>query len=81
MTPSTGITDAIATMARVDEDLSDISSCDSGTPEHVDLITNATLLYTLITEMYGPEYFTTDEITFISHFANHLNIHIEEIYS
>ena len=44
-------------------------------------MTSATLLYTLITEMYGPEYFTDDETVFIHDFANQLNETIQEIYS
>lgn len=78
---STSITDAIDTMVRVQEDLDAMEQHASGSPEHVDLITSATLLYTLITEMYGPEYFTNEEGLFIHTFANNLNTLIQEIYS
>ena len=78
---STSITDAIDTMVRVQDDLDAVEYQNSGSSEHLDLITSATLLYTLITEMYGPEYFTNGEALFIDNFANNLNILIQEIYS
>jgi len=75
------ITESIDTMVRVSDDIAMMDNNRHGSQEHLDLITSATLLYTLITEMYGPEYFTDDETTFIHDFAQQLNEAIQEIYS
>ena len=81
MTSNASITEAVDTMVRVSDDLAMMDDTRHGSQEHLDLVTSATLLYTLITEMYGPEYFTDDETVFIHDYANQLNETIQEIYS
>ena len=81
MTSSATITEAVDTMVRVSDDLAMMDDNCHGSQEHLDLVTSASLLYTLITEMYGPEYFTEHEVGFIDEFASQLNDTIQEIYT
>jgi|18_taG_2_1085343.scaffolds.fasta_scaffold41734_2 hypothetical protein len=54
---------------------------DEVSQETYNLITGASMLYNVLTESYGPEWFTVEEERFIVEFAELINEKIKEMYS
>tara|TARA_R100001530_G_scaffold115345_1_gene82277 strand:- start:88 stop:348 length:261 start_codon:yes stop_codon:yes gene_type:complete len=54
---------------------------DEVSQETYNLITGASMMYNVLTESYGPEWFTVEEERFIVEFAELINEKIKEMYS
>jgi len=54
---------------------------DEVSQETYNLITGASMLYNVLTESYGPEWFTVEEERFVVEFAELINEKIKEMYS
>ena len=54
---------------------------DEVSQETYNLITGASMVYNVLTESYGPEWFTVEEERFIVEFAELINEKIKEMYS
>tara|TARA_Y100000310_G_scaffold263132_1_gene273144 strand:- start:271 stop:531 length:261 start_codon:yes stop_codon:yes gene_type:complete len=54
---------------------------DEVSQETYNLITGASMLFNVLTEDYGPEWFTVEEERFIVEFAELINEKIKEMYS
>jgi len=54
---------------------------DEVSQETYNLITGASILYNVLTEGYGPEWFTVEEERFVVEFAELINEKIKEMYS
>lgn len=54
---------------------------DEVSQETYNLITGASMMYNVLTESYGPEWFTVEEERFVVEFAELINEKIKEMYS
>ncbi len=81
LTPSTfTISDAIEKMNFAEEQIHEMENYGMlSTPEGHELIVRTLLLHKLITDTYGPEWFTDDEVETLNDFVEYLGAVIGEI--